>query len=68
MEEKLLQLIKDEIKAKGTCPCVLTFSELRRASEPLGTKQELNKAFAKLRDKGKIKIRIGINQNLVEVV
>ena len=64
--DDLYEVIKKLIDEKATHPKLLTYYELRK--NVTGGKRELNKSFRELRESGRIVIRDGINQNLIEIV
>ena len=62
---ELLQKIHELIDKKETSPKLLTFAELRHNVD--GDKEELRNAFAELRDGGRIRVRRGKNDSLIEI-
>lgn len=68
MDEELLELIKKVIEDKGSVPKLATFKQIRDATSNIPNKGLLNETFKSLIIDGKIKIREGINQKMIEVL
>ena len=63
--DDLYNRIKELIDNKETHPKVITFAELRHSVD--GDTQELRRSFTELRNSGRIRVRRGMNDGLIEV-